>query len=482
MTGGNDRAAGDAVLPALDARLAAAPDDVDARIRRAGVLAAQGRAAEARADYLGVLARAPAHLGALNDLGTLLHAEGFLAAARTCYAEAIAHHPDAPLPRVNLANLLVEDGDLEAARTHYEAALARAPLQAEAHQGLARIHAEHGEDEKAAAHRRLGFSGRALAARPYHGAGAGIPLLELVAAAGGNVPTRFLIDPRIYRCSVVVADFFDPAAALPPHAAVFNAIGDADLARDALEAAGALLARTAAPIVNPPRAVLATGRAEIARRMAAIPGVVVPRIATFPRAALAGERAVAMLNAQGFEFPLLLRRPGFHAGRHFLRVDAAERLSEAVAALPGAELTAIEFLDAGGSDGLVRKYRVMSVDGALYPMHLAVARDWKVHYFTSDMAERDDHRAEEARFLADMTQAIGPAAAAALDRMREALALDYGGIDFGLDRHGHVLLFEANATMVVNPPEPDPRWDYRRAPVARIRDAVSAMLARHARP
>jgi len=34
--------------------------------------------------------------------------------------------------------------------------------------------------------------------------------------------------------------------------------------------------------------------------------------------------------------------------------------------------------------------------------------------------------------------------------------------------------------MVVNPPEPDPRWDYRRGPVTRIRDAVGAMLARHA--
>src|SRR5487761_1172499 len=133
------------------------PDDVEPRFRQAGRLGALGRFEEARADYLAELARAPSHLGALNDLGTLLHAGGFRGAARTCYAEAVAHHPDAPLPRVNLANMLLDDGDLDAARAHYETALARAPLHAEAHQGLARILAALGEDEAAARHRQLGF-------------------------------------------------------------------------------------------------------------------------------------------------------------------------------------------------------------------------------------------------------------------------------------------------------------------------------------
>ena len=475
MTSENDRTSAEASLQALDERLAASPGDVELRFRRAGLLASFGRFEAARAAYFAVLADAPRHLNALNDLGTLLHANGFVSAARTCYAEAVACHPDAPMPRVNLANILLEDGDLASARVQYEITLAQVPLQPEAHQGLARILAELGEDDEAARHRHLGFHDRFLTELPYHGAGEGIPLLELVAASGGNIPTRVLIDNSMYRCSVVVADFFDPATPLPPHAAVFNAIGDADLARGALQAAEGLLARTTAPVVNSPRAVLLTGRADNARRMAAIPGLVAPRTMTFPRAALAD---VSALRAQGFSFPLLLRRPGFHTGRHFLRVDAPERLGEAVAALPGAELTAIEFLDARGNDGSVRKYRIMVVDGALYPMHVAVATDWKVHYFTADMAERPDHRAEEARFLADMPQALGISAMAALEAVRDVLALDYGGVDFGLDRHGNVLLFEANATMVVNPPEPDPRWDYRRGPVTRIIEAAHAMLAR----
>jgi len=37
-------------------------------------------------------------------------------------------------------------------------------------------------------------------------------------------------------------------------------------------------------------------------------------------------------------------------------------------------------------------------------------------------------------------------------------------------------VFEANATMVVNPPDADDRWTYRRPAVKRILDAVHTMM------
>jgi hypothetical protein len=122
----------------------------------------------------------------------------------------------------------------------------------------------------------------------------------------------------------------------------------------------------------------------------------------------------------------------------------------------------------------------MFIDGVAYPLHLAISREWKVHYFTSDMAERADHRAEEAAFLADMTATLGERAVAALARINDALGLDYGGIDFGVSRSGEILLFEANATMVVIPPTDDPRWAHRRLAVTRILDAVVAMVMKRA--
>ena len=118
----------------------------------------------------------------------------------------------------------------------------------------------------------------------------------------------------------------------------------------------------------------------------------------------------------------------------------------------------------------------MMVDGLLYPLHLAISQNWKIHYFSADMADRAEHRAEEAEFLADMPGVLGSKAMAALQQVQASLGLDYGGIDFGLNQDGEILLFEANATMVVEQPNVDPRWDYRRAAVERIHDAVRSMF------
>jgi hypothetical protein len=145
--------------------------------------------------------------------------------------------------------------------------------------------------------------------------------------------------------------------------------------------------------------------------------------------------------------------------------------------LPAIKL-AIEYLDARGLDGMARKYRVMFIDGALYPLHLAISPDWKVHYFTAAMAAEPAHRAEEQRFLDDMRAVLGPIAMAALGQIQATLGLDYAGVDFGLAQNGSLLLFEANATMVINPPDADPMWDYRRPAIAAALVAARRMVAR----
>jgi hypothetical protein len=303
-------------------------------------------------------------------------------------------------------------------------------------------------------------------------------LLLLVSSVGGNIPTRQLLDDRVFRTFVVVPEFYDLQTPLPPHQVVFNAIGDADLDPAALSAAQSVVALTTAKVINPPSAVLATGRADHAR-FSRLPGVVTPATVTLPRELLAAPGAAATLARHGFRFPLLVRTPGFHTGRHFLRVETPEALAGRVAELPGKELTVIEFLNARAADGKVRKYRVMMIDGQLYPLHVAISSHWKIHYFTAEMAEQADHRAEDAEFLENMPGVLGPRAMEALARIQATLGLDYAGIDFGLSDTGDLLLFEANATMVVNPPEPDERWAYRRPAVERIFAAVRRMLTAH---
>jgi hypothetical protein len=460
-------------LEALNALVRDQPDHLEALYLRAGLLAQLGRREAAQDDYLAVLARDPAHFGALNDLGTLLYNADFRAAARTAYTEAVKHHPGNPIGRINLANALAADGQVEDARAQYHAALELAPDHPDAHQGLANLLQDLGQDEAADAHRRQSYRARGITASPYRGEGEPVRVLLLVSAVGGNVPTRFLLDDKRFAVFVLAVEAHDAAMVLPEHDLVFNAVGDADLCAEALDAVEAVLARTGAPVINPPDRVRPTGRAAIAQRLADAQNVRTPKVEQIAR-----ER---VKKAAGrFGYPLLLRSPGFHTGKHFQYIPGPDDIVAARDALPGRDLLLIEYLDARDGLGRARKYRVMIIDGALYPLHLALSEDWKVHYFTADMAERPDHRALEAAFLADMQGVLGPRAMAGLAEIAARLDLDYAGVDFGLSADGEVLLFEANATMVVNPPDPDPRWDYRREPVERILAAVQALLVTRA--
>ena len=460
--------AAERALHAVEQHLATAPGEIAALLERAGLLDRLGRAEAARAAYLDVLARADGHAGALTGLGALLVAQGYASAAETVFARAVALHPDLVAARVGLGDLLRRSGRLGEARPQYEAALRTDPAQPEAHQGLSYL--LEAEDPAAAArHRALGFGPRALSTAAYRGAGPPVRVLQLVSALGGNIPTRGILDDRTFLTHTLVAEHADQVAALPAHDVVLNAIGDADRCEAALLAAQRLLAGSRVPVLNPPDRVLPTARAANAVRLAGLPGVVAPRVALLSRAALL--RGVP----EGFAPPFLLRSPGFHTGQAFRRVDAAADLPGAVAALPGARLLALDYLDATGPDGASRKYRVMMIGGALLPLHLAVSADWKVHYFTAGMAE-PAHRAEEARFLADMAGTLGPVALGALAAIAATLGLDYGGVDFGLAPDGRLLLFEANATMAIVPPPADPVWDYRRPAIAAALAAARALV------
>jgi len=464
-------------LRELEVQLSSDSGTISLRFERACLLTEAGRTDEAKGAYLDVLSREPSHRLALNNFGTLLHETGYRTAARTAYAEAVARHPGDPMSHVNLANVLRECGNPIDAREHYETALRLQPDYPEAHQGLGSVFAEAGDAQGAHGHWQIGFGKQPVVALPYRGEGSPIPLLLLTACAGGNIPLRHLLDDQVYRTYVVFVEHYDLAIPLPPHRLIFNAIGDADLAPRALAAARSLLALTTAPVINLPAAVARTGRSDNALRLAGIPGVVVPTTMTVPRAGLEGPDAVAMLALHGFQFPLLIRTPGFHGGRHFLRIEAVGELTAALAELPGDDLTVLSCLDARGPDGKARKYRAMAVNGRLYPLHAAISSHWKIHYFSADMAASSDHRAEDAAFLEDMTAVIGLRARAALEEIQLRLGLDYAGIDFGLNAAGEILLFEANATMVVNPPEPGERWAYRRPAVESICAAVREMLA-----
>jgi tetratricopeptide (TPR) repeat protein len=471
----------EAALRRLDERLAAGAADIDERVARADLLAELGRVDEARAAYLEVLAQRPDHLAVLNNLGALVHAQGYTSAAHTLYAQAAHLHPHDPMSQVNLANSLAKAGERVAAQAAFEAALAAAPHYAPAHRGLALLASMRGDAAAVQAHLAGAFARAPVIEQPYRGAGRPIEVLLLISGLQGDIPLQQILDPAEFRVTALAPQFFQPDRP-PAHDVILNSIGDVDLCGDALEAAARLVRGADRPVINDPARVLQTSRVENAARLGAIPGVVTAPTRVLSRAAIAGLNAEA-LTALGLRLPLAVRAPGFHGGEHFARVDRLDQLGPATASWPGDDLILMDFLDTRGADDKYRKYRAMLVGGRIHPLHLAVSNAWKVHYFTADMADQPVHRAEDAAFLTDMAGAIGAPAMAALERVQAALGLDYGGVDFALSATGELVVFEANATMVIPPPPPEPIWDYRRAPVAGLLDSAKAMIrARAARP
>ena len=465
-------------LKNVEADLTAKPESIELRFDRAVLLRELGRTDEAQNAYLELLSREPTHFGALNNLGTLAMETGFQTAARTAYSEAIKHHPDNPMGHINLANALSRIDEVDAAMRHYEIALRLDPNHADAHQGLARLLTEIGNDESAQIHRNKGFQHRAIKILPYRGKLRPIRLLLLASAAGGAVPIWHHLDDQVFLTYVLFVDFYDPAQPLPPHDMVFNAIGDADQCQSALEAAATLLTQTSAHVINPPCSVLKTGRAANASRFANVPGIIVAKMLLLSREKLDQSDFLSSLNNHGIAFPFLLRSPGFHNGSFFCRVEEENTLTAILPDIPGREILAMQFLDARSRDGKIRKYRVMMIDGQIYPLHAAISREWKIHFVTAEMAENPEHRAEDAAFLNNMHHVLGSKAMTALERIRVTLELDYAGIDFSLTDDGDVILFEANATMVANPPDAGAKWDYRRPAVQRILEAIRNLLTR----
>jgi hypothetical protein len=221
--------------------------------------------------------------------------------------------------------------------------------------------------------------------------------------------------------------------------------------------------------MNPPWKIFSTRRDILNERLAGMPGLAVPFLVQMTQDELVSYARLA--GGEDLTLPLLLRPVGRHGGEQLVRLDTGKQLAAAaVGAAPG-EYYLSHFHDFRSSDGLFRKYRLVFIDGEIYPVHLAISDNWLVHYWRGSVT--DDMRREEAAFLADPVAAMGSTAIAALRAVAKQLDMDFGGADCAVLDDGRLLLFEANATMLVHATGVFPE---KRAEAERIRDAFSKYI------
>jgi tetratricopeptide (TPR) repeat protein len=471
---------------------------------------ALGDLQSAREQFTEILKIDSTHLGTLINFAVLLVQTGYNSAAKTAYLQALSHHPTNLLAHVNLGNLYFQERFFKKAEEHYEKVLSLVqslgaqaqndPLilanSAHAHQGLALIHFEEGRQDQADFHHSVGFSLEPVRAYPSAPLNPVPSMLILIGGRGGDLPWPSLVESKHFSVDTLACEFWEKSKgkikSLFDYDLILNAVGDADSSLRSLQAAQKFLEQcfqdqstlsfNVRPIVlNSPQSVLLSGRQSNAERFKEIPFVKTPNTVLLPRSAFTDPLKIEQALEEKIKFPVVVRSLGFQTGKHFEFAATVEDLRRVAQDLPGGELLVMEFLNARDSHGYFNKYRVMFIEGKMYPIHLALSSHWKVHYFSAAMKDSPENRAKEQYFLEHMHEALGESAIRALESIGRELALDYVGVDFGLNERGEVLLFEANATMIMAAPPVDKIWDYRRHSIQTARQAAQQMLIRKAR-
>src|SRR5262249_36456539 len=142
---------------------------------------------------------------------------------------------------------------------------------------------------------------------------------------------------------------------------------------------------------------------------------------------------------------------GTHGGDAFELIENNTALAKFVAAHPNADFYVSEYVDYRSSDGYFRKYRAIVIAGELFPYHLAIGTHWKVHHFRTDMSSHPWMQGEEEAFLKDSQRVLTAAHRNVFTAIDARLGLEFYGVDFGIAPDGAMVVFEANASMLVQP-------------------------------
>jgi tetratricopeptide (TPR) repeat protein len=369
--------------------------------------------------------------------------------------------------------LLARQGRLDEALAAFSDAVRSDGRIVDAHLGIYEVAQILRNPELALAHQSA-----AIAISPVHSTFASeredYALLVLCAPGPytANTPIDLLVDARFVTLHRWYVDPSGTVPALPRYDAVFVAIGESDAAASQLRAAARFVATQTVRVFNRPEDIERLGRVALTQTFTAARHV---RAVTTTR--IARERYAAI----GFSLPHIVRPVDSHGGTGLARIDDdAERA--AYAASSSAEfLYVAPYVDYRSADGYFRKYRIIFIEGEPFPFHLAISRNWMVHYYNAAMSEQQWMRDEEHAFLARMGDVFNGDLAGALRETAALLPLDYVGIDCAITPDGTLLVFEADNALIVHVLDDPVLFAYKHRYVPRILTALDAMLRRRIR-
>jgi glutathione synthase/RimK-type ligase-like ATP-grasp enzyme len=268
-------------------------------------------------------------------------------------------------------------------------------------------------------------------------------------------------------------------AALPPHDAVFVAIGESPHNHALLEALARTPPGTKAPVINRPDAIVRTVRDTAARLLADVPGLVMPVTARAHRTLLESiARGAATLRevARNLQFPVIVRPVDSQGGKDLAKVDDVAQLRAYLDRVAVGDFFVAPFVDYRSPDGQFRKLRIALIDGEPFAVHMGVSDHWMIHYINAHMDESAAKRADEQRFFETFADDFAQRHRDALRAVHERLGLDYVTMDCAETRDGQLLVFEVDNAALVHGLDDPAIYPYKVPTMRRVFDAFRAML------
>lgn len=444
------------------------PDSAETHYNLAGIFQAQARLDEAVANYRRALELKPDYAEAHNNLGNALKELGRMEEAAASYQRALVYKIDAQT-LCNLGILYSGAEQYALAESWYRRALEVDAVSVVAHRNLSAIMVNDGRTAEARKHMDLAYSRQCWFSNVT--ATAKRTVLILLGVEKGNVPVAHLLPSATNNTIEWMVEYAGASAwsALPGYDVVFNAVGEPDMTGNTSAPIAAFIEHCNRPILNPPDSVARTARHRMPALLGEVEDVIVPPVWRIePGDGFPGN----------LPFPVLARPAGSHGGEQMTLLATEAALQERLAAEQGEIMYVSAYYDYRSEDGFFRKYRMIFIDGQPFPYHLAISPHWMVHYATAEMQDVAWKLAEERQFLENSDRVLGARGMVAMTAIGRKLNLDYAGADFTLLPDGRILLFEANATMLIHPEKEQTSLAFKNPYVQRIVQAFDDLLAR----
>jgi hypothetical protein len=290
---------------------------------------------------------------------------------------------------------------------------------------------------------------------------------------GANTPIEFLVAGQ----DVALATFYLGAdvpapAQIPAHDVAIVVAPSSQDGEHALTMIEKLAESWPVPVLNQPAQIRQLERDRLYRNLDGIAGLHIPPTLRLTRSMLKADASL--------DFPLIARPFGSHAGFGLAKLENVQALRDYLEQRSESSFFVSPFVDYSDKDGLFRKYRIAMIDGHPFPVHMAIAEEWKVWYLNADMALNVAHRTEEAKFMRFFDENFGRRHVRALAEMAKRVGLDYFLIDCAETKDGRLLIFEADHCAIVHDMDPVNVYPYKPAAMKKLFDAFGSMLKRRA--